>query len=291
MLRPEQKLGQPLATGINNALNLDSTPRTPASIAVKYEITKGFFDVKSVTDEQAKFVARLLPSLVTEAREQAKQTGKDLKRSPYNKLILQLIPKLPQEEAESLFAYYDINNPIINTSTDYNALEDILLSDLGDFLKRKALEKMHVRIELEQAEQVGPDQEVLAVESYRRLLNMMQVWRPEERLSPDLYEEEIKYILGVTDGTIVEGYYTDRALAPLKGAETRHAFAKRQILGERVNFYKFAVDCDEHVDLARRLLAEFPDDVELRDYLEQQVKEYKIRQKEKKYTPPPILFP
>lgn len=117
--------------------------------------------ISRTSEDQAQFVAGLLPGYIAEARgdveaaDRARTSahGADQALFAYNNLILQLLPSLPPEQAEALFEHFDINDPLayanMDTASGYNPLESLLRSKLDEEWKRKGIARMHQRIEAE----------------------------------------------------------------------------------------------------------------------------------------------
>lgn len=286
--RAIQVLLAPNITRLPFAVNVDRGLNTYTGVSNHW--------TESLTDEQAQYVAGLIPDYIRQAREVAQEADRKNRSDysarkaafTYNDLIPRLLSRLPEEQAEALFEHFDINDPLtyynMDTASGYNPLEHLLRNGVDESWKRKAVARMHERIEREQTGEAHPrgDWEG-AAGRYRSILSMMH-YGDELPVSREFYQQEMKYMLGVeTDKPIVDQWHTGKALDLLEGEDVRHAFARRQVLsGEPDSFDRFKVYDGVSAQTARQIIGEFPDDAELRTYLEQQLQKYAVRAAEQR---------
>lgn len=196
----------------------------------------------------------------------------------YNEKIRILLPILPQERAESLFAYFfwlNLNGP----NRQYGPLESLFLDEvIEEFWKEKAAEGMHEVIQREQRSEVPPRNKwEVAAQCYGNILDRLVARRGENLpVSREFFQREIGFMLSIDTGRpIVDFCRTREAMDLLDDGEVRHNFARRQVLTgdeDRLRIYN-----EETVEIAGGILTEFPEDRELRTYLERELKEYQVR--------------
>lgn len=243
---------------------------------------------ESITEEQAVFIAERIPEYIQQAGQTIQRDEHDYGAVEalfnYNGMIPRLLAKLPPEQAERLFESFSINDPLAwdtDTASGYNPLQSLYHDrNVDESWKRRAASQMHAVIEREQTGETQPRAEHEgAARNYSQALGMMLCGRDGLPVSREFYQEEIAFMLGVETGrTIVDSWHTGQVLDLLDDAELRYSFARRQVLtGEPNSFDRFRVYDDAHAETARRIIGEFPEDTELRTYLEQQLQEWQVR--------------
>jgi len=244
--------------------------------------------VENITDAQAVFIAERIPQYIKQAGQaiQRVEHAYDAREAlfTYNALILRLLAKLPPEQAERLFESFSINDPLpywkMGTASGYNPLRSLYHDrTVDESWKRRAASQMHEVIEREQRGETQPRAEHEgAARNCGQVLDMMLYGEGGLPVSREFYQEEIAFMLGVDTGrTIVNSWHTGQVLDLLDGSDLRHRFARRQVLtGEPDSFDRFKVYNDIHAETARRIIGEFPEDAELKTYLEQQLQEWQV---------------
>lgn len=250
--------------------------------------------VENITDEQVGFVAERISDYIQQAREVAARDehsyGARGALFTYNGLIPRLLGKLPPEQAERLFESFSINDPLtywnMDTASGYNPLQSLYHDrTVDESWKRRAASQMHEVIERGQMGKAQPRVEHEgAARNYGQALGMMLYNREGLPISREFYQDEIAFMLGVETGRpIVDSWHTGQVLDLLDDADLRHSFARRQVLtGEPDSMDSFKVYDDARAETARRIIGEFPEDAELKSYLEQQLQEYAVRAAEQR---------
>ena len=241
------------------------------------------------TDAQATFIAERIPEYIQQARQTIQRDKHDYGAREalftYNGLIHRLLRRLPPEQAERLFESFSINDPLtywnMDTASGYNPLQNLYHDRVVDeSWKRRAASQMHEVIEREQRGETQPRAEHEgAARNYGQALDMMLYGKEGLPISREFYQEEIAFMLGVETGRpLVDSWHTGQVLELLDDPELRHSFARRQVLtGEPDSLDRFKVYDDVRAATARRITGEFPEDVELKTYLEQQLQEWQVR--------------
>lgn len=204
----------------------------------------------------------------------------------YNKLILQFLEVLPEEDllAERLFLRYSVNDPVTYRTMDeasgYNPLYNIFCAEkVPTKWKFLADEKMRERIiaEAEGLEQPREEWEV-ALQCYIEHIRMSN-YGGREAYSRDLLASQIHFITELPN--IEEhdlGLFLSDQMAhfmeaiPEDKRETRHKLARLIILGKTEGYFVFSALNQESRDMADRILLEFgTEDTELADKLNEQI--------------------
>jgi hypothetical protein len=249
---------------------------------------------EKLTDIQAAFVAERIPDYIQQAGQAIQRNEHNCEATDallaYNDLIPKLLGKLPPEQAEQLFESFSINDLLtymtIESASGYNPLQGLYHdTTVDESWKRRAATQMHEVIEREQRGESQPRAEHEgAAGNYEQTLRMMLHEKESLPVSREFYQEEIEFMLGVeTDRPIVSSWQTGEVLDLLDDAELRHKFARRQVLsGEPDSFGRFKIYDDAREEIARRIIGEFPEDADMRTYLEQQLQEYVVRAAEQR---------
>lgn len=245
--------------------------------------------VGNITEAQAGFIAERIPEYIQQAGQAIQRDKHDYGARDalfiYNGLIPRLLGKLLPEQAERLFENFSINDPLsywgMETASEYNPLKGLYHDrTVDESWKRRAASQIHKVIQREQSGEATPrvEHEAAAV-NYSQALGAMLYGKEGLPVSREFYQEEIAFMLGVETGKpIVESWHTGQVLDLLDDAELRHIFARRQVLtGEPDSFDRFTVYDDARARTARRIINEFPEDTDLRTYLEQQLQEWQVR--------------
>lgn len=236
-----------------------------------------------INGEQAAFIAGLLPEYIEQAEQIIKSDDYSYSAqealSTYNNLIPVLLPKLPPKQAEKLFAHFslvvvgDCSSPLRNLYYD---------RVIDESWKRQAAIKVHEIIHRKQSRKTRQRVEhEIAIRDYSNILSLM-LYRDRGSdlpISREFYQDEIVFMLDVDTGRpIFEPWHTGTVLALLNDSDIRYKFVRRQVLtGDPESLSGFIVYDEARATTARQILTEFPDDQELKVYLEQQLVEWQVR--------------
>lgn len=230
--------------------------------------------VQELTEEQALYAASQLP-IYAEKNQQEKWAFF------YTPVLLDLLPNLPEEQAETLFKHFDL------TTTGFMVLFGI--KDNYDVWKRKAVEMIHGRIEKEKSGDPSKSDSLLFYEGVLNYfshvegslntklpsaLRMRQQWYPPqgEKEDPDsddaknrFLAQEIAYVMGVDLSAnrpiIRNAYRVDlSAIYDHLEGDARLNFAKRQVLGLDADGRGFRLWSESAIVFAQKVVQEFPNE-------------------------------
>lgn len=249
--------------------------------------------IENISGAQASFIAEKIPEYIQQAGEAMQRSKHDNNAgtilATYNSLIPHLLGKLPPEQAERLFENFSINDLEPSWQFDfvpgykgYNPLKALCRDrTVDESWKRRAVDQMHVVMKREQMGGARPCLEhETAVSNYCEILEEMLYINNGLPTSREFYQDEIAFMLGLETGRpIVRPSYTGQVLDLLDDADLRHRFARRQVLTGKTDHEidLFKIYGDAGVEVARRIIGEFPEDGELVTYLEQQLQEWQVR--------------
>ena len=246
--------------------------------------------IEKITNEQADFIAKKIPLYIeqTERKTHEDENGSNIDEVlvAYNNLIPILLPKLSPEQAEKLFEIFNINDPFVYSGIEdewgYNPLNNLLNNKVIDeSWKNKAVEKIHTIIVQEENGEMQPRMEYeRAINSYCRILKMMLYTEGNLPISKQFYQKEIAFLLQLkTDGAIVNTCHTGKVLDLLDdNKELQHNFARRQVLpANKKNSEESSVYDDNEAQTAKLIINKFPNDIEMKSYLEKKLHEYQIK--------------
>lgn len=234
----------------------------------------------TINEQQAIWAAELIETYIPQFASKKGDMRSREASEEYNEEIRMLLPLLPQPQAESLFAYFDLNG----SSPSYGPFERLLFDEAVDeFWKRKAAVEMHERIKREKREKRQPvNRLTTAAYSYGFILTRL-VFREEENLpiTREFFQEEIAFMLGIGhNAPIIDLSKTGQAMALLDSPEIRHGFARHQVL--TADTEEDWVDNKEMVEVAERIRVEFPEDRELNTFLDEGLKRYQVRSRDQR---------
>lgn len=245
--------------------------------------------IGKITNEQADFIAQKIPLYIEQIKQKDIDSNISNNRplSNYNNLIPGLLSKLSDEKAEKLFEFfsiYDQSEPIYGeTITGYRPLKYLLKnSDVDEKWKVKAVKQIHTIIINEENNENKPKKEYeRVIGNYADILNMMVFKTYELPVSKQFYQREIEFMLQVTDEAFIESWNFDKVLRILaNNKELQHRFARQHVLTNSDSPKHFSVYDDNDFKIAKEIIKEFPQDIEMKSYLEDKIQKYQIRLKE-----------
>ncbi|OGE33461.1 hypothetical protein A3C99_00165 [Candidatus Daviesbacteria bacterium RIFCSPHIGHO2_02_FULL_37_9] len=234
--------------------------------------------LSDVSASSATYIANLIPEYIEQAQQQRSNGEGAL--IAYNSIIPRLLDKLPAEEAEKLFGQFAINDLFsywnMDFASGYGPLRDLYSSPIQEVWKRKGAERMHSVIQEEIRGRTKPRAEhENAYSCYSNILGLLLYSNEGLPVSREFYQDEIAFMTLLGTGNIVDIHHTGQVLDLLEDASIKHRFARRQILGGKPDDWdRFRVNSTERASEAKRVIEEFPEDQELRAYLEAQLEDW-----------------
>lgn len=267
----------------------------PSDRDIRYLKEEAYW-MHNLTSDQAAYTTEILPEYGEKTRQTLMKNIQDDDMATalymYNYIIIPLLSKLPKDKAETLFADYSIEDPnpapYKTKSNKYDPLIQLMLArDLDEDWKRKGVQRMHKLI-LEE-EKSGKIVDWPEGGAYERYTNILPFLFDEDgpTISREFHVEELKFMLSIKAGeTPIAPRYHTRHVNYLYDLfdenESKHAFARAYTLRRPDGSPNFYVGRDESVALANRFMADFPEDLELKDVLEQEIKSHLAREKKDK---------
>jgi hypothetical protein len=252
--------------------------------------------VPEVTTEQAIFIAEEIPIYINATKDRLGWVNNDrdiyqkkYNLTIYNSLIPMLLDKLPIKQANKLFKNFDINDPNVLSNFDenssYHPLESLLCNESVDKRwKLKAVEKIHEVILQEKSGKIEPlDSWERAIDGYFYILDtLLRDFRNKENplMNANFFKKEILFMMKAGDnGQIVNKENTETILNILStNYEAANVFARRQILpNEKERFDGFNIFNNKDEKFAKKIIADFPNDVEMTKFLQDKIQTYQGR--------------
>lgn len=250
-----------------------------------YISISGINIISSLTDNQAQYVAGLIPEYIEKAKKGFSNPDKIYRLkgviAAYNRAIPQLIDKIPEDDAEELFKLFKIEDPeYAGSHVRYDSLRKLLSSNANEKWKRKATNQIHSIIESEKDNPLSKKENDTALFAYKSILNLLIIGGTPP-LSDAFIEDEIKYLLEISPNTpILDQWNVEKVLPKLADPDIRHRFARAQVLSGDDN-NSFTIYGDDRAAAARYIMQEFPEDEDLKEYLEQQLTHWETVKKER----------
>lgn len=226
----------------------------------------------------ADIVENHITTLKKQKAKQAKQSWGYL-----NRVIIQLLPALPEERAEQLFGSFELNDPLPyqnpNNEYDHSGYKPVYFlfrdKQIDETWKKRVGANMHtiIRDEMNGKEPRRPWEG--ALERYTYIIDGLVFPRYSPLpVSPAFFEEEVTYLIDKSPRPIFMPVNLESALDEIENPQLRRSLLYHQ-LKEPSGFDVY----DWHtLKFAEKVVKEYSSDRYIRDSVKLKIAEYKVEE-------------